>query len=85
MPKNYSVDLLDEVVSSVRSLAKPDVVPQGWYTTKQMASHADLSVSRMEKLVIAGVSAGTLETKKFRVQTSTGRFFPTPHYRKIQK
>jgi hypothetical protein len=58
----------------------PDVVPPGWFTTKQLADKLNRTRPTMARLLADAVAAGRCEVRKFRV--SVGSFSrATPHYR----
>jgi hypothetical protein len=65
------------------ALAAPavtDVVPPGWFTTKQLADKLNKTRPTMARLLADAVAAGRCEVQKFRV--SVGSFSrATPHYR----
>jgi hypothetical protein len=65
------------------ALAAPavtDVVPPGWFTTKQLADKLNRPRPTMARLLADAVAAGRCEVQKFRV--SVGSFSrATPHYK----
>jgi hypothetical protein len=65
------------------ALAAPavtDVVPPGWFTTKQLADKLNRTRPTMARLLADAVAAGRCEVQKFRV--SVGSFSrATPHYK----
>lgn len=56
--------------------------PEGFLTTIQHAEAAGLSVQQTSKIIKAGVLAGKVERRNFRVRTGA-RVAPVPHYRVI--
>ena len=61
-------------------LLQPDKVPPGWETSEQIAKKNGYSESRARALLIAGIRAGLIERKKFRL-SARGNVFPISHYR----
>jgi hypothetical protein len=65
------------------ALAAPavtDVIPPGWFTTKQLADKLGKTRPTMARLLADAVAAGRCEMAKFRV--SVGSFVrATPHYK----
>ena len=57
-----------------------EVVPVGWYRTKEWAKIWGLSESRTAVYLRIGVDAGKIESREFRVGNR-----PKPHYRKAVK
>lgn len=58
----------------------PDIVPEGWFTSHQWASHAQMSVANVQRWIKKGLDSGKMECQKFRIR-SAGRNQVTPHYR----
>jgi hypothetical protein len=66
--------------AALRAPAVTDVVPPGWFTTKQLADKLNRTRPTMARLLADAVAAGRCEVQKFRV--SVGSFSrATPHYR----
>jgi hypothetical protein len=66
--------------AALRAPAVADVVPPGWFTTKQLADKLNRTRPTMARLLSAAVEDGRCEVQKFRV--SVGSFVrATPHYR----
>jgi hypothetical protein len=60
--------------------AVQDVVPPGWFTTKQLADKLNKTRPTMARLLADAVAAGRCEVQKFRI--NVGSFSrATPHYR----
>lgn len=57
-------------------------VPPDWKTIKGLARECGRSPKRTQELVQAGVEAGLIEVRKFRVRTG-GKVYPVPHYREV--
>ena len=55
-------------------------VPDGWKTVKQLAKETGMSEVHTRKLVAKGIESGTVDVRKFKIQTIT-RLMPVPHYR----
>ena len=58
----------------------PDVVPEGWMTTEQIAMATDKSKNTVLRMIRDSLARGAAEMKTFRVTTRRGPF-PIPHYR----
>jgi hypothetical protein len=56
--------------------------PADYLTTIQHAEAAGLSVQQTSKILKAGVAAGKVDRRNFRVQNGA-RVVPVPHYRVI--
>ena len=54
--------------------------PDGFLTTIQHAEAAGLSIPQASKIIKAGVTAGKVERRNFRIRNG-GRVVPIPHYR----
>jgi hypothetical protein len=66
--------------SALASPAVTDVIPPGWFTTKQLADKLNRTRPTMARLLADAVAAGRCEVQKFRV--SVGSFSrATPHYK----
>jgi hypothetical protein len=66
--------------AALASPAVQDVVPPGWFTTKQLADKLNKTRPTTARLLADAVAAGRCEVRKFRV--SVGSFSrATPHYR----
>tara|TARA_R110002110_G_scaffold188190_2_gene396026 strand:- start:674 stop:934 length:261 start_codon:yes stop_codon:yes gene_type:complete len=62
----------------------PVTVPAGWLTVKQLAKESGMSEVHTRKVVAKGVENGTVEVKKFKIQTIT-RLMPVPHYKEKKR
>ena len=79
LPPSLDPDLA-QWCSALASPAVQDVVPDGWFTTKQLADKLNRTRPTMARLLADAVAAGRCEVQKFRV--SVGSFSrATPHYR----
>ncbi len=58
----------------------PESIPDGWLTVKQLAKESGMSEVHTRKVVAKGIENGTVEVKKFKIQTIT-RLMPVPHYK----
>ena len=56
--------------------------PADFLTTAQHAEAAGLSIQQASKIIKAGVIAGKVERRNFRIRNG-GRVVPVPHYRVI--
>jgi len=56
--------------------------PDGYWTTLQHAKAAGLSIQQANKIIKAGVLAGKVERRNFRIRNGA-RVVPIPHYRVI--
>jgi hypothetical protein len=57
-----------------------DTVPDGWMTTEQWAAAWGLSRPHAGSLLKQGTAAGTVELRRFRIETGS-KVYPVPHYR----
>jgi predicted transcriptional regulator len=62
------------------AVEKVDEVPKGWKTARQIAEETHLSHQRVRGLIYEGVRSGKIQTRTFRVKTST-KVYPIPHYK----
>jgi hypothetical protein len=60
--------------------AAQDVIPPGWFTTKQLADKLGRPRPTMGRLLAEAVAAGRCEVQRFRVTTGSVTR-PVPHYR----
>jgi predicted transcriptional regulator len=58
-----------------------EVVPDGWYSSDDIAQASGLFRSSVQKKITEGVRAGKIERRKFRVAGAT---HPVMHYRQIE-
>jgi len=65
-----------------RPMATGPRCPDGYWTTLQHAEAAGLSIQQANKIIKAGVLAGKVERKTFRIRNGA-RVVPIPHYRVI--
>lgn len=59
-----------------------EAVPHDWKTIKAIARECGRSPKRTQELVQAGIEAGLIEVRKFRIRTG-GKVYPVPHYREV--
>jgi hypothetical protein len=79
LPPSLDPDLA-QWCAALAAPAVTDVVPPGWFTTKQLADKLNRTRPTMARLLADAVAAGRCEVRKFRV--SVGSFSrATPHYR----
>jgi hypothetical protein len=79
LPPSLDPDLA-QWCAALAAPAVTDVVPPGWFTTKQLADKLNRTRPTMARLLADAVAAGRCEVQKFRV--SVGSFSrATPHYR----
>lgn len=62
-------------------LGEPDKVPRGWKTSSQIADELGKSACYTRELLLRGVAAKKIESKRFRIFTGTSRIYPVLHYR----
>jgi response regulator of citrate/malate metabolism len=60
--------------------AVTNVVPPGWFTTRQLAEKLNTPLPTMGRLLSESVAAGRCEVEKFRVTTGSVTR-PVQHYR----
>ena len=74
----------DEIEKAFRAYIQrrdlPDTVPPEWFTARDMAEHKGINMRDAQRVIRAGIDAGTIETKKFKIATGT-RVYPVNHYR----
>lgn len=61
---------------------KPEKIPPGWLTAKQIAKETGKTRSGVAKYLPKGVRAGNVECRKFIVKVGN-RIMSAPHYRII--
>jgi Fic family protein len=66
------------------TLCPTEEVPHGWFTRADAEQMWNLNISTATKRIQAGLRAGILETRKFRIESRRG-CYPTPHYREIAR
>jgi len=66
--------------AALASPAVTDVVPPGWFTTRQLAEKLNTPLPTMGRLLSESVAAGRCEVEKFRVTTGSVTR-PVQHYR----
>jgi hypothetical protein len=64
-----------------RPLQKPEKVPSGWYTRRDLEEAWGLSDKRTGVLVSKAVRSGMAEHRTFRIETGLRGVYPTLHYR----
>ena len=72
------LDWLDQLREGFSGYAED--VPSDWKTVKQLAKESGMSEVHTRKLVAKGIEDGTVDVRKFKIQTIT-RLMPVPHYR----
>ena len=70
----------DRFAKALSTIESADNVPDGWFTTREIAEAQGLSTSHMHKKIHVLLANEKVETKRFRIKTSRG-FYPVPHYR----
>jgi hypothetical protein len=78
-PKKSANDWLAEILSERVMSGKPQSVPHGWMTIKQMMEQSPLSECRLRIRIKAMVKHGKLEERKFRIWTGH-QLAMTTHY-----
>jgi hypothetical protein len=66
--------------AALASPAVTDVVPPGWFTTRQLAEKLNKALPTMGRLLAEAVADGRCEVQKFRVTTGSVTR-PVPHYK----
>jgi len=66
--------------AALRAPAVTDVIPPGWFTTKQLADKLGKPRPTMTRLLAEAVAAGRCEVQRFRVTTGSVTR-PVPHYK----
>jgi hypothetical protein len=66
--------------SALTSPAVTDVIPPGWFTTKQLSDKLGKTRPTMLRLLADAVAAGRCEVQKFRLTTGAVTR-PVPHYK----
>jgi|GEM_PF-5736873 len=64
-----------------RPLVKPEKVPSGWYTRRDLEEAWGLSDKRTGVLISKAVRSGMAEHRTFRIDTGLRGVYPTLHYR----
>ena len=59
-------------------------VPVGWQTAQQLADDSGKSLPRTSEILRAGVRAGMVEVRTFRIRSGS-KVYPVPHYRKVER
>lgn len=72
-----SAELLSRLTSALSG--KPDIVPEGWLTAKQLSARLGRSDSHGRRLIAIGVANGILDMKRFRIKFD-GMVRLVPHY-----
>jgi predicted DNA-binding ArsR family transcriptional regulator len=65
----------------VKSSLKVDIVPEGWYTRRDLEEAWGLSTTRTSNLINKAVQSGMAEHRTFRIQAGLRGLYPTQHYR----
>jgi hypothetical protein len=79
LPPSLDPDLA-KWCAALASPAVTDVIPPGWFTTKQLADKLGRPRPTMGRLLAEAVAAGRCEVQKFRMTTGSVTR-PVPHYR----
>lgn len=56
-------------------------VPAGWQTAQQLADECGKSLPRTSEILRAGMRAGLVEVRTFRIRAGN-KVYPVPHYRR---
>ena len=78
LPPSFDPDLA-AWCAALASPAVTDVVPPGWFTTKQLADKLNKTRPTMARLLAEAVADGRCEVQRFRVTTGSVTR-PVPHY-----
>jgi hypothetical protein len=79
LPPSLDPDLA-KWCAALAAPAVTDVIPPGWFTTKQLADKLGKPRPTMGRLLAEAVAAGRCEVQKFRLTTGAVTR-PVPHYR----
>ncbi len=79
LPSSLDPDLA-QWCAALAAPAVQDVIPAGWFTTKQLADKLGKPRPTMGRLLAEAVAAGRCEVQKFRLTTGAVTR-PVPHYR----
>jgi len=66
--------------AALASPAVTDVVPPGWFTTKQLSDKLNKPIPTMNRLLAVAVADGRCEVQRFRA-TAGSVTRPVPHYK----
>jgi len=67
------------IAAALTAQAAPDV-PEGWFTTREIAEALGRSLPRANHYLREGLAAGQVHKKSFRIMTGRG-IIPVPHYK----
>ena len=73
-----------EVIANA-TVRRPDVVPDGFLTARQISEQQGIDVKCVQKRVKILIEDGVVEFKKFRIKTFDRGVYPTMHYRITNK
>jgi hypothetical protein len=79
LPPSFDPDLA-QWCAALAAPAVTDVIPPGWFTTKQLADKLGKTRPTMARLLSEAVAAGRCEVQKFRLTTGAVTR-PVPHYK----
>ena len=79
LPPSLDPDLA-QWCAALAAPAVTDVIPPGWFTTKQLADKLGKPRPTMGRLLAEAVAAGRCEVQKFRLTTGAVTR-PVPHYK----
>ena len=65
---------------ALTTTSAPDIVPDGWLTSRQIGKLLGKSESRTAELLVNALNEGRCERKMFRIPAA-GTVRPVPHYR----
>jgi hypothetical protein len=79
LPPSLDPDLA-KWCAALAAPAVTDVVPPGWFTTRQLAEKLNKALPTMGRLLAEAVAAGRCEVQHFRATTGSVTR-PVPHYK----
>ena len=74
--------LNQEFMAALDPTPTVDRIPDGWYTTRQVAVDKGMSRVQASRLIRDAVEAGTLTVRQFRIKTGSMTRL-VPHYRAV--
>jgi hypothetical protein len=79
LPPSFDPDLA-QWCAALAAPAVTDVIPPGWFTTKQLSDKLGRTRPTMLRLLADAVAAGRCEVRRFRITTGAVTR-PVPHYK----